>query len=78
MIVWDGSIAEMMTTIEFFEMEYNRDKAHNGFDSSRWYSFESTSDLECSSSLHFVEIFDIVWHTWTFEKPELESVCGNG
>jgi len=60
MIVWNGSIAEMMTTIEFFEIECNRDEAHNSFDSSQWCSFESTSDLECSSSLHFVEIFDVV------------------
>jgi len=31
MIAWDRSIAEMMTTIEFFEIEYDGDEAHNGF-----------------------------------------------
>jgi len=32
MVVWDGSIAEMMMTIKFFEMKYDRDEAYNGFD----------------------------------------------
>jgi len=60
MVAWDGSVVEIMMTIEFFEMEYDGDEAYNGFDPGQWCSFESTSNPECSSSLHFVEIFDVV------------------
>ena len=47
-------------TIEFFEIECDGDEVHNGFNPSQWCSFESTSDPECSSLLHFVEIFDVI------------------